>query len=201
MDKAPLKKKKKQKPKTLKRVLQSHSFSFEVVCLPFICCFLSTKVHKDFHSRPESSPPLSALLGVTNWPLILPFPAGFIWTAYPRQQVHLGSRVSQPWRQRLSGSREIVSRNGLRFQILVAQAPWGRDAAEKAAGRVSRGQGWGMDGGLGCESEGGKMLWSPPRAPGPHRHPAHPTLPPAWGTTGNVMFYLEWFRTQTLRPP
>ena len=61
--------------------------------------------------------------------------------------------MSQSWRQRLSGSRETISRNSLRFQILVAQAPWGWDTAEKAAGLVSRGRGWGMDGGLGCESE------------------------------------------------
>ena len=53
----------------------------------------------------------------------------------------------------MSGSRETISRNSLRFQILVAQAPWGWDTAEKAAGLVSRGRGWGTDGGLGCESE------------------------------------------------
>lgn len=201
MDKAPLKK------NNNKKNLKPSNVFFKATASPlkwFVChLFAVSSAQKctRISTLVQSSPPLSTLLGVTNWPLILPFPAGFIWTVYPGQQVHLGSRVSQPWRQRLSGSRETVSRNGLRFQILVAQAPWGQDAAEKAAGRVSRGRGWGTDRGLGCESEGGTMLWSPPRAPGPRRHPVHPTLPPARGTTGKVMFYLEWFRRQTLKPP
>ena len=60
------------------------------------------------------------------------------------------------------------------------------------------------------------MLWSPPHAPRPRQHPAHPTPSPAphptpahptappspgRGTAGKVLFSLEWFRRQTLKPP
>lgn len=143
-------------------------------------------MHRDFHPLPEPLPPLPALLGVTNWPLIPPFPAGFLWAVDPGQQFRLGSCVSQPWRQQLSGGRKTISRNGLRFQILLVKAPWVWDAAEKMAGRVNRGRGWRVDEGVGCEGE--------------RQGRCCEVLPAPQGPAFNVVLCLKWFRRQTLKP-